>query len=51
MPKWNHKFDIENKKKIYEFLEIHNKKIIVVNSNKMLLHADNSTETVRQVLL
>lgn len=40
MLKWNHKFDMENKKKIYEVLEIHNKKVIVVNSNKMLLHAD-----------
>ncbi|RCW39623.1 EutP/PduV family microcompartment system protein [Paenibacillus prosopidis] len=37
MLKWNQKFDFENKKKIFECLENHKKKLIVVNNNKEVL--------------
>lgn len=37
MLKWNHKFDKENKIKIYEILERYKGKLIIVSSNKEVL--------------
>lgn len=37
MLRWNHKFDKDNKKKIYEILEKHRGKLIIINSNNVVL--------------
>lgn len=37
MLEWNYKFDSENMNKIYELLEHHKRKLIIVNSNNKVL--------------
>ncbi|MCQ6562997.1 DNA topology modulation protein FlaR [Paenibacillus mendelii] len=45
MLKWNHRFDKTNKIKIFEMLAAHKQKLIVCNSNKVLLK-DPSRELI-----